>query len=194
MIECYYSPYSAIHPPIQLTMGRILIQLVIGFGQEDLCIHPLHFALENNLNFFYELVTRFDAVNEDGESFQSFDSFYGAPTSIIRKLEFGDEDKKTKLRQECHIPEEVEFDLCSYYLYVITFKFSLLVENYRPLFDILEEYCRNVGRSKTAINPVVAVMYGLLHKNSHDRCLYVLGWRTILEVAVVTCAFYIDDY
>jgi hypothetical protein len=127
-------------------------------------------------------------LEEDG---QKINIFVGAPTSITRKLDFGDQDIEAKLRQECHIPEEVEFDLVSYYLYKLAFTFSL---DHIYGFNELEEYCRNVGRSKSAINPVFAVMYGLLHKDSYLRI--VLGemrWRTILEVAVDKCTFCVDN-
>jgi hypothetical protein len=164
---------------------------LVSFRQEDWCVHPLHFAVEKNEYFVADVLCR-QFENWD-EHDPILDSLYDPPTSITKKLDFGDKDKETKLRQECQIPEEVEFDLFSYYLYGVAFTESLVGSVY--IFNVLKEYCRNKGRSKSAINPVVAVMYGQLHKNSYLRNLISdQGCASILEVAVDTCTFCDDNH
>jgi hypothetical protein len=179
MIECY-DDYGT------LIYFKQLIPLVMSFRQEDLCIHPLHFALDNNVIFVQDLACKLPAWRNKGQ----FDLFFGAPTSITRKLDFGDKDKEAMLRRECHIPEEVEFDTSSYYLFKFTLTFSF---DRWDAFHRLEEHCRNVGRSKTAINPVVAVMYALLHKSSRNTH-YTGTEGVILEAAVKACMYTLRNW
>jgi hypothetical protein len=166
MMTLFDSKITEKNRQVAVEMLQCLIIKVTSSVTSEECIHPLLFAMErcSTSDLLYHLVGD-PCLSEDSPLLNS------APKSITKLLSFNDEMRQAELRRECGVPENAEFDLPGYYMYNIGSS-KQNFSRYRPednTFIKLNAYCLRVGPSTSAVNPVVAFIYGFLKDEDGDR-------------------------